>query len=168
MSKFVPISGPIVANTVYADNNLVARDTAVTLPEVTPKTADLNAMGTYTVPIWQLIEHMETAITRIGQDLGLRSLLTPGQKHLEVRWIQTVTEANGKTRNVGCKAFLRGEPSKLPEIGQEVGAPTESECTLGLSKYQLFVDGVEMWHIDRFAGIVKIGGKNMNNLDTML
>ncbi len=168
MAKFVPVSGPVVANTVYSNNKLVARDTALTLPEVVPMTADLKVMGTYTKPIWQLIEHMEAAITKIGQDMGLHSLLVPGEQHLEVRWMQTITEVGGKTREVGCKAFLRGEIGKLPEIGQEVGSTTESECTLALSKYQLFVDGAEMWHIDRWAGIVKIGGQDIGNIDRYL
>lgn len=166
--KFVPINGPIVANTVYSDDKLVARDVAITLPEVAPLTADLSVMGTYTVPVWQLIDAMEAAITKIGIDLGLRSLLTPESKPLEARWVQTVTDANGTTKNVGCKAFLRGIPNKLPEIGQEIGSASEQECTLAISRYQLVVDGVEMWLIDRFAGIVRIAGKDVSKLDNLL
>lgn len=63
----------MVANTAYVDNTLVARDVAITLPEVTPQTSDTQAMGTLSLPIWQLLENMELAITKIGLDLGLRS-----------------------------------------------------------------------------------------------
>ena len=41
MAKFVNICGPVVGTTVYSNGTLVARDTAITLPEVTPVTADL-------------------------------------------------------------------------------------------------------------------------------
>lgn len=42
---FVPITGPIVADTVYANNALVAKDVGATFPEVTPITADLQVDG---------------------------------------------------------------------------------------------------------------------------
>ena len=166
--KFVPISGPVVANTFYASGVLVARDVGVTLPAVTPVTADLPVMGTYTKPIWQLIEHMEAAITKIGFDKGLKGMLSPGVKSFEARWVQTVTDANGRTRNVGCKAFLTGEVALLPEIGQEVGSAGEHEVRIGLTRYNLFVDGEEMWLIDRMAGKVRINGVEYADMDSML
>ncbi len=168
MGKFVNINGPIVADTVYSNNVLVARDTGFTLPAVTPVTADLPAMGTMSMPIWSLIEDMEASITKIGHDLGLRSLVTPEMKPLEVRWVQTVTDANGTTRNVGCKAFLTGIPKGLPEVGGEVGSTVENAVALSLTRYQLFVDGQEMWLVDRLAGILRINGKNYADLDSML
>lgn len=166
--KFVNICGPVVANTVYSEDVLVARDVAVTLPEIAPMTSDLNAMGTFTMPIWQLIDAMELAITKIGLDLGLRSMITPDMKPLEVRWIQTVTDASGTTKNVGCKAFLRGIPTKLPGVSLEVGSASEHEVTISLLRYNLFVDGVEMFLIDRIAGKVVIAGKDYTNIDSML
>lgn len=168
MSKFVNICGPVVADTVYSENKLVARDVSATLPAVTPMTADLPAMGTMTMPIWQLIENMEAAITNIGLDKGLRSLITPKMKPIELRWVQTITDANGNTKEVGCKAFLRGIPNKLPEVGLEVGSPSEHETTIMLTRYQLIVDGTEMWLIDRLAGKVRIAGKDYANLDSLL
>ena len=168
MSKFVNVCGPVVADTVYSENQLVARDVAVTLPEVTPITADLSIMGTFSMPVWQLIEHMEAAITKIGVDKGLRALITPKLKPLEFRWVQTVTDASGATRNVGCKAFLQGIPMKLPEVGVEIGSASEHEATIGLLRYQLYVDNEEMWLIDRTAGIVRIAGVNYSDLDSLL
>ena len=168
MSRIVNICGPVVADTVYSDNVLVARDVSATLPAVTPMTADLSAMGTLTIPIWQLIENMELAITKIGLDLGLRSLITPDMKPLELRWVQTVTDVSGNTKNVGCKAFLRGIPTKLPEVALEVGSASEHEVTLSLIRYNLFVDNQEMFLIDRLSGKVRIAGKDYANMDSML
>lgn len=168
MSKFVNICGPVIGVTVYSSGKLVARDTAITLPEITPVTADLAAMGTFSLPIWQLLEHMETAITKIGADLGLRELIKPDMKPLEFRWAQTITDANGITKNVGCKAFVKGIPNKIPGIGLTVGEASESECTIATTRYNLFVDGQEMFLVDRLAGIVRIAGKNYSDLDSLL
>lgn len=157
---FVNICGPVVADTAYCDGQLVARDVSLSLPEVTPMTADLAVMGTLSMPIWQLIENMEATITKIGVDLGLRSLIKPDMKPLEYRWAQTVTDASGITKNVGCKAFLRGIPLKIPGIGVEVGSASEGEVSFSLIRYNLFVDGQEMFLIDRLAGKVRIDGKD--------
>lgn len=165
---FVNICGPVVADTAYVGGKLLARDVALTLPEVAPMTAELAAMGTFELPVWQLIEQLEAAITKIGLDMGFRSAITPDMKTYEFRWVQTVTDATGQTKNVGCKAFLRGIPLNLPEIGLEVGSASEHELRISLVRYNLFVDGKEMWNIDRLAGIVKIAGKDYANLDSML
>lgn len=167
-AKFVNICGPVTADTVYSNNVLVARDVAITLPEVTPMTVDLSMMGTYTMPMWGIIEQMEAAITKIGLDKGLRSLIIPEMQPLEIRWIQPVTDANGVTRNVGCKAFLKGTPLNIPEIGLEIGSASEHEIRFSLTRYNLFVDGEEMFLIDRGAGIVRIAGKNYTDTDTLL
>ena len=168
MSKFVNICGPVIGVTVYSDRKLVARDVAITLPEITPVTADLAAMGTLSLPIWQLLEHMETAVTKIGADMGLREIIKPDMKPLEFRWAQTITDANGATKNVGCKAFITGIPNKIPGLGLTVGEASENECTIATTRYNLFVDGVEMFKIDRLSGIVRIAGKNYADIDSLL
>lgn len=166
--SFVNISGPVVANTVYSDGKLAARDVAITLPELSPMSADLQAMGTFSLPIWQLLENMETTVTKIGTDEGFRAMIKPDMKPFECRWVQTLTDANGHTRNVGCKAFITGIPSKIPGIDLEVGKPSENEIPIATSRYVLYVDGKEMIYVDRFAGIVRIDGKDYANLNSML
>lgn len=165
---FVPINGPVVADTAYSDGELVARDVGITLPEVAAQTADLMAMGTMSMPIWQLIENMETAITKIGVDKGLSKLIKPDMKPLEFRWPQTVTDADGITKTVSCKAFIRGIPNKIPAIGIAVGEAGENEVTIMTTRYSLFVDGKEMFLIDRLAGIVRIDGKDYADISSML
>ena len=165
---FVNICGPVVADTAYSNGSLVARDVAITLPEVTPLTADLQAMGTFTLPIWQLLDNMEASLTKIGVDMGLRALIKPDMEPLEFRWVQTITDANGNTRNVGCKAFLRGIPNKIPGIGLEVGSASENEVTITVTRYNLFVDGQEMFLIDRLAGKCRIAGTEYGDVSSML
>ena len=50
MAKWLDIKGPVVADTVYADSTLVAKDVAFTLPGIEFLTADVQAMGNMTVP----------------------------------------------------------------------------------------------------------------------
>lgn len=157
---FVPINGPVVADTVYSGDKLVARDVSVSLPEVTATTADVQAMGTLSIPMWQLIDHMETAITKIGVDLGFASLVKPDMKAIELRWVQTVTDANGNSKNVGCKAFIKGIPNKIPGVSLEIGSNIEGEITLATTRYGLVVDGKELFLIDKLAGICRIDGKD--------
>ena len=68
---WLDLKGPILADTVYIGGTLVAKDVTISLPAVTPVTADFKAMGTYTAPILGQIEAMEASITKIGIDLGL-------------------------------------------------------------------------------------------------
>ena len=168
MAKFVPICGPFSADTVYCDGVLVARDVAVTLPEVAATTFEIQAMGPMTMPDWSRVEHMETAITRIGVDKGLATMSKPGKKELEFRGVQAVTDANGNTKNVGVKAFIKGYSNKIPGISASVGEPSENELTYATSRYLLFVDGEEMWCIDRLAGICRIGGVDYAGADSLL
>ena len=53
---WLDLKGPILADTVYIGGTLVAKDVTISLPAVTPVTADFKAMGTYTAPILGQIE----------------------------------------------------------------------------------------------------------------
>ena len=81
-------------------------------------------------------------------------------KPLEIRWVYTAVKADGASKDVGCKAFIRGIPNKIPGIELKVGESSENEVTFMVSRYNLFVDGEEMILIDRLANIARIGGKD--------
>lgn len=155
---FIDINGPVVANTVYANNKLVAKDVAITLPEVTPTAVDIEAMGVMSLPLWQRLENMEYTINKIGFDMGLAAMIAVNPTPIECRWVQDVTDANGNTRQVGCKAFLKGVASVIPGFELTPGEASENEVTHTALRYQLFVDGKEICLIDRIAGIVRING----------
>ena len=157
---FLNINGPIVADTAYCENVLVAKDVEFTLPEVAPVMADVEAMGTMSLPIWARLDNMEMSITKIGLDKGLASLLTPNLKPLEFRFPQENVDQNGKTKTVACKAFVKGTPTTIPGIGVVPGEAVSSEVPIMVTRYQLFVDGKELFLIDRLAGVVKINGKD--------
>lgn len=157
---FVPISGPIVADTFYINGKLVARDVSITLPEVSPITVDLPAMGTMSMPIWQLIENMQTSITKIGIDEGFGAMLTPDPVSMEARFVQTVTDANGATKNIGCKAFIKGQAAVIPGLEISVGEALEAAINYTTTRYQLMVNGQEQFLIDRLSTKLRIKGKD--------
>lgn len=56
---WLDLKGPILADTVYVDGVLAAKDVTIALPPVNLVTADFKAMGTYTAPLPGQIEAME-------------------------------------------------------------------------------------------------------------
>ena len=168
MNLWLDLKGPILADTVYDGGKLVAKDVTIVLPAVTPVTADFKAMGTLTMPIPGQIEAMEATITKIGIDLGLRSLVKLEAKTLEFRWAQDVKKSDGSTTTEGCKAFLRATSKGIPGLSVDPGNPSENELPFAVSRYQLFVAGTEYWLIDQLNQIMRIGGvdycKNIRSL----
>ena len=168
MPGFMDIVGPVISDTFYVENQLAAKDVTITLPEVTPLTADLQAAGTLTMPVWQLLDNMTMTITKIGVDMGLRRMITPQPTSMESRWVQTVTDANGATKNVGCKAFVRGVPTSIPGISLTPGEAGENECSITVWNYRLVVDGIDYINVGRFSNKLVIAGVDLANYQSML
>jgi len=168
MPNFLDITGPVVADSVYADSALVAKDVAFTLPALAFLTADVKAMGDMTVPLIGLLENMELAITKIGVDKGLGKMNRLEKQNLEFRWVQNIVKADGSTGPQGCKAFVRTLPGSFPELGVEVGSATEAENTYNVTRMEIFVNGEELVCVDRLASILRVDGKDymglINNL----
>lgn len=159
-NNWLDLKGPVVADTVYADGTLVAKDVTFTLPGLEFLTADVQAMGNLTVPLIGLLENMETAITKIGMDNGLRRLNRLEKQNLEFRWVQNVVKSDGSQGVEGCKAFVRTMPSTTPEIEVEVGSAPEAEITYNTTRVQIYVNGVELLCVDRLASVLRVAGKD--------
>ena len=169
MGKWVDIKGPVVADTVYSDNVLVAKDTSFTLPGIEFLTADVQAMGNMTVPLIGLLENMELSVTKIGVDNGLSRLNRLEKQNLEFRWVQSVISSDGSQSTEGCKAFVRTLPSNIPEIGVEVGNATEIETTYNVTRLQIYANGVEVLCVDRLNQILRVNGKDYyQSIDNLL
>lgn len=160
---FVPKTGPVIGASIRMDNVLVADNANVNLPEVAAATADVQAMGTMTLPIWPLLEDMEMSVTKIGVDHGFSKAISPGVKTLEVRFAQSQVDADGNVKYVNCKAFCKGSVATIPSISTEVGSAYEGEVVYKVTRYQLFVDGAEAILVDRLAGKLKINGKDLTS-----
>lgn len=168
MGKWLDIKGPVVADTVYADKTLVAKDTAFTLPGIEFLTATVQAMGNMDVPLIGLLENMQLTINKIGIDAGLSRMNRLEKQNFEFRWVQNVVKADGSTGVEGCKAFVRTMPSSFPETGVEVGSAPEHENTYNVTRMQIYANGIEVVCVDRLSQILRIQGKDymaqINNL----
>lgn len=157
---FINIKGAVLADTVYSDGELVAKDVTTTLPSVNYMTAEHKAMGTLELPMPGQIEAMEASVTKKGYDAGLATLAQPEAKNLEIRFVQDVITAEGVSKPEGCKAFLRVVPKTLPGNDLEPGATGETQVTFSVMRYQLIVGGKELCLIDQLKGIQRINGKD--------
>ena len=169
MANWQDIKGPVVADSVYADKVLVAKDVAFTLPGISFLTATVKAMGDMDVALVGLLEHMELTINKIGIDQGISRMNRLEKQNFEFRWVQNVVKADGSTSVEGCKAFVRTLPSSFPEMGVEVGSASELENTYGVTRMQIFANGVEVLCVDRLSQILKVNGKDyMKNIANLL
>lgn len=160
MSNFLEITGPVVADTVYANNKLVAKDVDFTLPGINFLTGTVKAMGDMDVALIGLLENMQLTIAKIGVDKGLGSMNRLEKQNLEFRWVQNVVKADGSAGPQGCKAFVRTLPAGFPELGVVVGEATEAENTYNVTRMEIFVNGEELVCVDRLAGVLCIYGKD--------
>ena len=165
---FLNIKGAVLANTVYKDGTLAAKDVTVTLPTVTYMTAEHNAMGKIELPMPGQIEAMEAAVTKKGYDEGLAQLAKLEATNLEFRFVQDVIKSDGSSTPEGCKAFMRCVPKVLPGSDLEPGAVGDTQVTFAVTRYQLFAGGTEICLIDKLNGIQRIYGtdyaKTINSL----
>ena len=168
MATWLDIKGPVVADTVYDDKVLVAKDTSFTLPGLEFLTADVQAMGNMTVPLIGLLENMELAITKIGLDQGLSRMNRLEKHNFEFRWVQNVVKSDGSQKVEGCKAFVRTMPGTNAETGVEIGSAPEHENTYNVTRMQVYANGEEIMCVDRLSQILRVNGKDymteINNL----
>ncbi|MBQ3405995.1 MAG: phage major tail tube protein [Lachnospiraceae bacterium] len=158
MSKWLDNKGPVVADTVYCESELVAKDVTFTLPGLEFMTTDIQAMGNMTVPLYGLLENMELTINKIGIDKGLGKMNALKPLNLEFRWVQDVVTSDGTVKPEGCKAFIKCIPTKTPETQIETGSATEAESTYTVTRQQIYVGGEEYMCVDRLSQILRING----------
>ena len=140
MQRWIDQKNAVIADSVYADNKLVARDVAVTLPEITFMTAEAQAMGTMNVPIVGMIEDMTASITKTGIDKELLGLLSPGKHNFEVRFVQNSMSADGTASPEGCKAFLSGTNGTIPGISLAPGSEPETAISNKVTRNQRYIN----------------------------
>ena len=157
---FLPIKGAVLANTVYKDGVLVAKEVTVALPSVNYRTAEHSAMGVVELPMLGQIEAMEASVTKKGYDAGLAALSAPEASNLEFRFVQDVISSDNVSKPEGCKAFMRVVPKTLPGADLEPGSVSDTQINFAVTRYQLFVGGVEVCLIDQLNGIQRINGKD--------
>jgi len=169
MGKWLDMRGPVVADTVYDSGVLVAKDVSFKLPGIVSETADLQAMGTMSVPIIGRLEDMELTITKIGEDRGLRAMNGLDPHRLEFRWVQSVTKADGSQVQEGCKAFVRTMPASSPDFEISPGETSEHEVTYKVTRMEIFINGTQYLLVDRLSQQLVVAGKDyMSTINRLL
>lgn len=149
----------VIANSLYVEDALAAKDIRFTLPEVLMQTADVQAMGTLSLPLIGLLENMELSITEVGLSVNSAKINKLEKQTFEFRWVQEKIADDGSVKMEGCKAFIRTAPGTgIPGVAVENGSVTELEGSYNVTRYQLYVDGEEVILVDRISGILKING----------
>lgn len=166
---WIDMNGPILANTVYSDGVLVAKDVSFSFSGADFKTVTMNAMGDMTVPLLGLFDNMDLTITKIGVDMGLGTMNKLEKQNIEMRFVQTRIQSDSAVGNIGCKAFYRTLPAGLPGLEAEPGSTIEVPVKLNVTRAQLYADGEEVYCVDRLAGILRYYGKDyMTSIDNLL
>jgi len=170
MSKWIDKRGPVEASTTYVDGELVGTDMTFTLPEITFATADIQAMGTMSIPLFSMIEDMETTITKVGEDANMGKLQAPKMKTIEHRWVRDVVKSDGSIEKEGCKVFFKCVPKNLqPGNSIELGSASEGDLTYGVFRERLVINGEEVLLVDRLSRKIKINGTDYSSdLDSLL
>lgn len=169
MAEWKDITGPVIGESTYAGGKLVARDIAITLPEITSVTADYQLGGTVSLPVTAQIDNMESSLTYIGIDYGIVELIKQGKLEIEHRFVLDKADANGDIKQIGCKAYLSLIPQGIPALEITVGEPMENEITYTALRYRLVVNGEEVLNIDKIARKFVVGGKDYyQSIDSML
>lgn len=154
------IKGAIVADTAYCNDKRVGKDVEVTLPGIEFATVDVQAMGTMSIPILGQLNNMQLTVKKIGFDEGFTKINKLESQNFEFRWVQQKVKDDGRVVAEGCKAFVKTLPTSIPDQAIVPGSATELESTYAVSRTQLFVDGKEVYCIDRLNSVLRWGGKD--------
>lgn len=150
--------GGVVHNRVFIDGVEVARDVAVTFPDIMMMTTEIQAMGTMTMPLPGLFESFELSITRDGIDKQYASMLAPKSHDIEIREAVSMYKADGTYGTVYIKTYAAGVPLNIPGGSSEIGSKRSPEIKYTLSKYQQYADGEELCNIDRLNQVFVVDG----------
>lgn len=160
------IVSPVGAR-VYVDSELVAENVSFSGPSIAFAEAEVQAMGTVSLPIYALPEAMEASVTFAGLDSNVIRALSG--KEVEVRWASQQVNPDGTQQTVGTKVFFSGVVKSLPQISVEVGTSGTSEVTWDVLAYSVYHDGVEKLKIDKLSGTLRIDGEDkVSDLNSLL
>lgn len=150
----------VTADALLIDKVKAAEDVAFELPGIALQTADIQAMGTLSLPLVGLLDDMTMTITKIGVDTGFAKMAKLEKMEMEFRWIQDKINEGGAVKHQGCKSFLNVIPQEIPGVSVELGSASELALTYTVMRYQLFVDGEEILLVDRLNQILRINGRD--------
>lgn len=142
----------VYSNTVGGEQQLVARDVDVELPQIKYETLETTAMGKFELAQIHKFEPIEMTIHHIGIDKGLAAMLMAEMLELEIRWVEQVMIEDYSMETVGCKAFVNAHPQvATPEMKIKISNRLDMDIKYHVNGYKLVRDGVVLWDINRLS-----------------
>lgn len=142
----------VYSNTVGGEQQLVARDVDVELPQIKYETLETTAMGKFELAQIHKFEPIEMTIHHIGIDKGLAAMLMAEMLELEIRWVEQVMIEDYSMETVGCKAFVNAHPQvATPKMKIEISNRLDMDIKYHVNGYKLVRDGVVLWDISRLS-----------------
>lgn len=163
MLNVTDYAGPVLADKVYVNGVMAARDVEIELPEVKFGTGSFYATGDMDFPVPAMVENMELTIKKIGEDKGLLSMLNAAtkKKTIECRWVNDCILQNATSQNQTCRAYMdvlsQGAPAKTVKPGEA----EEMECKFTVVSYKLMVGSQIVTYVDKLKHKVVTGGEDV-------
>lgn len=155
--------GAVLAESVYAGDQLIALNTSITLPDVSATTADLTTVGgIISMPNFHRIESMECSISKHGLDKSWVATIKPEAFDLIANIVQQKTANDGAYEPEHLKAYLRVIPKTIAGGDFGYGDNIERDLTFEVISYKLTINGELALHVDKPNGIFNVGGKDYN------
>ena len=161
--KWLDKNLPVIANAVYDDGVLVGQNVKYTCPLPKWQTVDIEANGTYTVPLVGRADNMQLSITHVGVDKAWAKTNTPENHKFEFRNVQPATDVNGTTIEKSVKMFVNTGAPSVSDIGVELGSASELENTYPVTRIAVYVEGEEIYMFDRLTGTLRVNGKDYSS-----
>lgn len=160
MAGWLDLKGPVLADTAYRNGKLIGREVTVKLPPVNFPANDYDAPGGIISLPTNRVQAMEATMGKKGLDTGVAESIMLESAKFEFRWVQTVVDELGNSKEEGCKAFLRAVPKGPPGVDVTPGSVSEGEIALAVVRYELFVAGKEYWCVAPLVPILRLNGKD--------
>ncbi len=158
------LKGAVMATSVYAAGVQIGVNVNVTLPTITPASAEVTAAGgTINLPVTSKIEAMECTVTKTGIDKAWLQAVKPEAFDLIVNIVQQNIAPDGKTTPEHIKAFMRVVPSAVNGLDASYGEVSENELTFSVLSYKLTVNGETYTHVDPVKGLFIVKGYDYND-----
>ena len=152
----------VVASKYLIDNEEVAEQVKVTLPEIKWKTATVSGAGLggdIDVPLVGLTESMSSQLDlrSVTHAHAVKALATGFRNH-EVRFLRDTIGSDGTLFRAGTKIYMLAAAKSLTPGSVQRGSQMDSNAAYTVVRYRMVENGVETFLIDQLNEVFKLNG----------
>lgn len=136
-----------------------AVDVQVTLPALEFESADVQFMGTLSVPDTTRLGNIQVTAALECDNPKTRRLVGPGLKRWRISWVQNIVWPNQTQTAVGFTVFAAGYVAAVPEGAKELGSASTADYTMNcVSISKKDSTGYQAYDVDRATGKLIVDG----------